>query len=155
MSRTRNDDPGGYTGITAGLDPQRLSPRHTETTASSTPFSPAASANLELAVIPYRSEGLQLARTWQPRTSNLYHMLLAIDVGNTNTVLGLYRLATPQAPAALLADWRITTHRNPTIDELGILFRDLFALRSHGHRAGHRRRGLIRRPPLDSTLRKV
>jgi type III pantothenate kinase len=82
-------------------------------------------------------------------------MLLAIDVGNTNTVLGLYRLATPEAPAALLADWRITTHRNPTIDELGILFRDLFALRSLdiAQISGIVISSVV--PPLDSTMRRA
>jgi type III pantothenate kinase len=82
-------------------------------------------------------------------------MLLAIDVGNTNTVLGLYRLATPDAPAALLADWRITTHRNPTIDELGILFRDLFALRSLdiAQIGGIIISSVV--PPLDSTMRRA
>jgi type III pantothenate kinase len=82
-------------------------------------------------------------------------MLLAIDVGNTNTVLGLYRLATPQAPAALLADWRITTHRSPTIDELGILFRDLFALRSLdiAQITGIIISSVV--PPLDSTMRRA
>ena len=82
-------------------------------------------------------------------------MLLAIDVGNTNTVLGLYSLATPQAPATLLADWRITTHRNPTIDELGILFRDLFALRSMdiAQITGIIISSVV--PPLDSTMRRA
>ena len=82
-------------------------------------------------------------------------MLLAIDVGNTNTVLGLYRLATPDAPATLLADWRITTHRNPTIDELGILFRDLFALRSLdiAQISGIIISSVV--PPLDSTMRRA
>ena len=82
-------------------------------------------------------------------------MLLAIDVGNTNTVLGLYRLATPQAPAALLADWRITTHRNPTIDELGILFRNLFTLRSMdiAQITGIIISSVV--PPLDSTMRRA
>jgi type III pantothenate kinase len=82
-------------------------------------------------------------------------MLLAIDVGNTNTVLGLYSIATPDAPAALLADWRITTHRNPTIDELGILFRDLFALRSLdiAQITGIIISSVV--PPLDSTLRRA
>ena len=82
-------------------------------------------------------------------------MLLAIDVGNTNTVLGLYRLATPEAPAALLADWRITTHRNPTIDELGILFRSLFALRSLdiAQITGIVISSVV--PPLDSTMRRA
>jgi type III pantothenate kinase len=49
-------------------------------------------------------------------------MLLVIDVGNTNTVLGVFdgdRLAT---------DWRIRTERNSTEDELNILVRNLFAL---------------------------
>ncbi|HUD22916.1 MAG TPA: type III pantothenate kinase [Acidobacteriaceae bacterium] len=82
-------------------------------------------------------------------------MLLTIDVGNTNTVLGLYRIASPEAPAALLADWRITTHRNPTVDELGILFRNLFALRSLDitQISGIIISSVV--PPLDSTLRRA
>jgi type III pantothenate kinase len=86
-------------------------------------------------------------------------MLLAIDVGNTNTVLGLYQLAdpkvTPEAPATLLADWRITTRRDITADEFAILFRDLFALRQLDMAAVT---GLVISsvvPPLDSTLRRV
>jgi len=84
-------------------------------------------------------------------------MLLAIDVGNTNTVLGLYRLAdskaTPALPATLLADWRITTHRELTVDEFGVLFRDLFALRQVDMAAvtGIAISSVV--PPLDSTLR--
>jgi len=86
-------------------------------------------------------------------------MLLAIDVGNTNTVLGLYRLAdaqaTPPAPAALLADWRITTHRDVTVDEFGVLFHDLFALRSFDIASvtGIAISSVV--PPLDSILRRV
>jgi type III pantothenate kinase len=86
-------------------------------------------------------------------------MLLAIDVGNTNTVLGLYRLtdakATPEAPGALLADWRITTRREITVDELGVLFRDLFALRGVEMTAvtGIAIASVV--PPLDSTLRRA
>jgi len=84
-------------------------------------------------------------------------MLLAIDVGNTNTVLGLYRLATSSDPAAaaLVADWRITTHRNPTVDEIGILFRDLFALRAidPAQVTGVAVSSVV--PPLDSTLRRA
>jgi type III pantothenate kinase len=84
-------------------------------------------------------------------------MLLAIDVGNTNTVLGLYRLPTPSdpAPAALIADWRVTTYRNPTIDELGIVFRDIFALRSIdlAQVTGVAVSSVV--PPLDSTLRRA
>jgi type III pantothenate kinase len=49
-------------------------------------------------------------------------MLLALDVGNTNTVLGVFR------DAKLLANWRLATARDQTIDEYGILTRNLFTL---------------------------
>ena len=51
-------------------------------------------------------------------------MLLAIDVGNTNTVLGLFDEA-----GVRIADWRLTTQREQTVDEYGVLFRNLFSLR--------------------------
>ena len=61
-------------------------------------------------------------------------MLLAMDVGNTNTVLGLYRLAnevtTPATSPELVANWRITTPSSrQTSDEFGILLRNLFGLK--------------------------
>ena len=47
-------------------------------------------------------------------------MLLAVDVGNTQTVLGLY-------DGEELSDhWRLATERTRTGDELGVLFRGLF-----------------------------
>jgi len=46
-------------------------------------------------------------------------MLLAIDVGNTNIVIGAFRGAT------LVHTWRITTIRERTADELGILISTL------------------------------
>jgi len=49
-------------------------------------------------------------------------MLLALDVGNTNTVLGVFR------DQELIAHWRLTTARDQTIDEYGILTRDLFTI---------------------------
>ncbi len=51
-------------------------------------------------------------------------MLLVMDVGNTNTVLGVY-----DGPR-LLAHWRLTTVRNRTVDEYGILARNLLSLAS-------------------------
>ena len=48
-------------------------------------------------------------------------LLLAIDVGNTNTVLGVF------AGKELKAHWRLTTRRDGTADEYGILLRALFA----------------------------
>lgn len=49
-------------------------------------------------------------------------MLLVIDVGNTNTVLGLYR------DEALLHRWRVTTDPLRTSDEYAALFHELFRL---------------------------
>jgi type III pantothenate kinase len=48
-------------------------------------------------------------------------MLLAIDVGNTNIVIGVFR----QADGELLHSWRLATLRERTSDELGILVSDL------------------------------
>jgi type III pantothenate kinase len=47
-------------------------------------------------------------------------MLLVIDVGNTNTVLGVYD------GKVLVDHWRMVTEREKTSDEWGILFRELF-----------------------------
>ncbi len=58
-------------------------------------------------------------------------MLLAIDVGNSNTVLGLYDLAAEAKPGEVpppVADWRITTPQNQTASECGIVLRNLFSL---------------------------
>jgi type III pantothenate kinase len=46
-------------------------------------------------------------------------MLLAIDVGNTNIVIGVFRGET------LIHSWRLTTIRERTSDELGILITSL------------------------------
>jgi type III pantothenate kinase len=81
-------------------------------------------------------------------------MLLALDVGNTNTVLGLFKLAGG-APAELVANWRITTSRNYTADEFGVLLRNLFALRGLeiGVVTGIAISSVV--PPLDSMLREI
>lgn len=49
-------------------------------------------------------------------------MLLTIDVGNTNTVLGVFR------GEELIANWRLTTARQQTVDEYGVLTRNLLTL---------------------------
>jgi len=49
-------------------------------------------------------------------------MLLVIDVGNTNTVLGVFD------GQELRAQWRLSTSRDQTADEYGILTRNLFTL---------------------------
>jgi len=52
---------------------------------------------------------------------NTHLNLMVIDVGNTNTVLGVFQ------DTRLLAQWRLTTNRAQTADEYGILIRNLFA----------------------------
>ncbi|HAD03215.1 MAG: pantothenate kinase [Desulfuromonadales bacterium GWD2_61_12] len=47
-------------------------------------------------------------------------MLLVIDVGNTNTVLGLY------AREELQRSWRVTTDKARTVDEYAMLLHELF-----------------------------
>ena len=49
-------------------------------------------------------------------------MLMVVDVGNTNTVLGLYR------GDELIHNWRLKTERERTADEWGVLTRTLFSL---------------------------
>jgi len=73
-------------------------------------------------------------------------MLLTLDVGNTNTVLGAFR------GTELVVHWRLTTARDQTIDEYGILTRDLFTLANLEPReiGGVIISSVV--PPLNSTL---
>src|SRR2546426_10213710 len=50
-------------------------------------------------------------------------MLLAIDIGNTNIVWGVFD------GAKLLADWRVGTDHSKTTDEYGILLLDLLRVK--------------------------
>ncbi len=54
-------------------------------------------------------------------------LLLAIDVGNTNTVFAVYRHREP------LGQWRISTVRERTADEYAAALTQLMTLRGHGH----------------------
>jgi type III pantothenate kinase len=84
-------------------------------------------------------------------------MLFVLDVGNTNTVLGVFA-KSPDGGSRhekLLANWRVTTLRAQTVDEYGVLFRNLFSMESLEPKQIH---GIIVSsvvPPLDSTLRRV
>ncbi|HET6170211.1 MAG TPA: type III pantothenate kinase [Terracidiphilus sp.] len=94
-------------------------------------------------------------------------MLLALDVGNTNTVLGLYRLAEDAGPPAkspepvgeanpdLAAHWRVSTHRAQTVDEYGVFFVNLFEM--NGMAPSQVTHIIISSvvPPVDSILRQV
>jgi type III pantothenate kinase len=76
-------------------------------------------------------------------------MLLAIDVGNTNIVLGVFD------GKALVQSWRLQTLRERTSDELGLLVDGLFA---HSHIERVQVRGVILGsvvPPLTGTIRAM
>src|ERR1700733_10315266 len=76
-------------------------------------------------------------------------MLLTLDVGNTNTVLGFFR------GLELVAHWRLTTARDQTVDEYGILTRELFTLAGIDPSSVS---GVIISsvvPPLNSTLEEM
>jgi type III pantothenate kinase len=76
-------------------------------------------------------------------------MLLTIDVGNTNTVLGVFR------GEELIAHWRLTTARLQTVDEYGVLTRNLFTLKELDPKAV---RGVIISsvvPPMNWTLAEL
>jgi type III pantothenate kinase len=80
-------------------------------------------------------------------------MLLALDVGNTNTKLGLYRLDGEEPELA--AHWRLTTHHTQTVDEYGMLFLSLFE--RSGIAISQVKSIIISSvvPPVEGTLREV
>jgi type III pantothenate kinase len=91
-------------------------------------------------------------------------MLLAIDTGNTNTVLGLYPAVPDSSPARFapdpIAHWRVTTPDErvsgaTTPDEFGVLLRSLFeaASLSMTEVTGICISSVV--PPADGTLRRV
>jgi type III pantothenate kinase len=73
-------------------------------------------------------------------------MILVVDVGNTNIVLGLYQGKT------LTHHWRLSTNRSSTVDEYGILITNL--LQIAGVRADQMDGVILSNvvPPLMSTL---
>ncbi|MBS1813631.1 MAG: type III pantothenate kinase [Acidobacteria bacterium] len=83
-------------------------------------------------------------------------MLLAIDVGNSNMVLGLFdQAASAEQPSKLLSFWRLTTPLDSTIDELRMRIQALFALEGHdvNNVQGIAIASVV--PPVDSMLRQV
>lgn len=85
-------------------------------------------------------------------------MLLVLDVGNTNTVLGVFTRSPSDSGAKyekLAANWRVTTRAAQTIDEYGVLFRNLFSMEGLEPKdiGGIVISSVV--PPLDSTLRRV
>jgi type III pantothenate kinase len=92
-------------------------------------------------------------------------MLLVLDVGNTNTVLGVFARAAKAHSGGnsddgpryerLLANWRVATVQRSTVDEYGVLFRNLFSMAGMEATGIH---GIVISsvvPPLDPVLRQV
>ena len=93
-------------------------------------------------------------------------MLLVIDVGNSNTVLGVFaRVAEDHAGdessegaphyGQLVANWRVGSHLGRTVDEYGVIFRNLFSMENLEVSGVH---GIVISsvvPPLDAVLRQV
>lgn len=93
-------------------------------------------------------------------------MLLVIDVGNTNTVLGVFARVAHVHPGddpasepvryeRLVAHWRVGSHLTRTVDEYGIIFRNLFSIDNLEVSGVH---GIVIAsvvPPLDPVLREV
>ena len=94
-------------------------------------------------------------------------MLFVLDVGNTNTVLGVFARAAKIHPEGdanadgaprydrLVANWRVATRQSSTVDEYGVLFRNLFSMASLEASGIH---GIVISsvvPPLDPVLRQV
>ena len=83
-------------------------------------------------------------------------MLFVLDVGNTNTVLGVFaRSGDSGHYDRIVANWRVATIHTQTVDEYGVLFRNLFAMDAIdvGGIQGIVVSSVV--PPLDSTLRQV
>ncbi|MGH9352077.1 MAG: type III pantothenate kinase [Terriglobia bacterium] len=76
-------------------------------------------------------------------------MLLVIDVGNTNTVLGVY------SGNELRGHWRLSTNRAQTADEYGILIRNLLSL--DGMQASSIKHLMVASvvPPLNTLLEEM
>src|SRR5438270_8582766 len=92
-------------------------------------------------------------------------MLFVLDVGNTDTVLGVFArgekadagaesIDTPRYER-LAAHWRVATRQGSTVDEYGVLFRNLFSM-ANMEASGIS--GIVISsvvPPLDPVLRQV
>lgn len=92
-------------------------------------------------------------------------MLFVLDVGNTNTVLGVFARGEKAGAGVeggeipryerLAAHWRVATRQGSTVDEYGVLFRNLFSMAGLEASGIH---GIVISsvvPPLDPVLRQV
>ena len=76
-------------------------------------------------------------------------MLLVVDIGNTNTSLGVFD------GEQLMTHWRLTTERSRTGDEWGVLTRNLFALAGLDFKSINAIAIASVVPPLNFTLKRM
>src|ERR1051325_7475059 len=76
-------------------------------------------------------------------------MLLVIDIGNTNTSLGVFD------GEKLITHWRLTTARSRTVDEWGVHARNLFALAKLDFKSIDAIAVASVVPPLNFTLKQM
>jgi type III pantothenate kinase len=76
-------------------------------------------------------------------------MLLVIDIGNTNTSLGVFD------GEELVAHWRLTTARSRTVDEWGVHARNLFSLANLDVKSINAITIASVVPPLNFTLKQM
>jgi len=76
-------------------------------------------------------------------------MLLVIDIGNSNTSLGVYR------DDELVAHWRLTTNPARTVDEYGVHARNLFELAQLDFKAIDAIAIASVVPPLNYTVKRM
>ncbi len=137
--------PQPCTGITEGLDQRGFLRVRTESGVVTITTGGIRAAR--------RLRSIKIQKPSRSRLEDCYpaiRMLLALDVGNTNTVLGLYNSADQ-----LVAHWRVSTHRTQTADEYGVFFVNLFNL--HGLSTSQVQHIIISSvvPPVESTLSQV
>jgi len=83
------------------------------------------------------------------RSGRQPNMLLVVDIGNTNTSLGVFD------GERLAAHWRLTTERSRTGDEWGVLTRNLFALAGLDFKSIDAIAIASVVPPLNFTLKRM
>src|ERR1700710_2131265 len=82
-------------------------------------------------------------------------MLLALNVGNSNTAIGVYTIAQETVPSELTAHWRMTTPHDRTDDEVASQLQLFFTMRglSISSISGIAISSVV--PPVDAKLRRV
>ena len=159
--KCRIEENGGFEGVTEGLGSARVSAgAHAARFADGVERdgeSEIVSAALKMLKLRGEIETLDSRR--RTPTLLITSMLLVLDVGNTNTVLGVFARRQERDGAGtirrtmsqLVANWRVATIATQTVDEYGVLFRNLFAMDKIEVKGIH---GIVISsvvPPLDST----